>query len=185
MNAITARIVDQVKKLFDSANAVAPLVGQQAAGATVLCKSLVAFPFKGQPRLFQFDYSGAPEEATKDLPFVALGSGQRIGDPFLALLKRVLWSDAEPSVAEGRFAAAWTIVHVAKTNPGGVALPLQMATLSMKDGKPQIEFTNDPKEHHEATEAAEAALRLHVRLSRRGCRCFAPTPPTAPPASAA
>ena len=102
MNAITARIVDQVKKLFDSANAVAPLVGQQAAGATVLCKSLVAFPFKGQPRLFQFDYSGAPEEATKDLPFVALGSGQRIDDPFLALLKRVLWSDAEPSVAEGR-----------------------------------------------------------------------------------
>jgi 20S proteasome alpha/beta subunit len=178
MGSVQGKIVDQVKKLFDAANAVAPLIGQQAAGATVLCKSLVAFPFKEHPRLFQFDYSGAPEEATNELPFVSLGSGQNIADPFLALLKRALWSDTEPTVAEGRFAAAWTVLHVSKTNFGGVGLPLQMATLSMKDSKPQIEFMNDPSEHYEAVEAAEAALRLHVRPGAgAGAPPASPTPP--------
>ena len=179
-NLIAGKIGDPVTPLFGPASAAAPLIGQQTAGINVLCKSLIAFPYKLQARLFQFDYVGAGEEATNELPFVALGSGQPLADPFLALLKRVLWSNSPPTVAEGRFAAAWTIVHVAKTNFGGVGLPLQMATLSMKDNKPQIEFTNDPKEHYEAVEAAEAALRLHVRPG-----AGAPPIPPAPPAPAA
>src|SRR5208282_5567849 len=93
---------------------------QQAGGLqSALCKSLVAIPVKNQPRLFQFDYSGVPEEASTELPCVALGSGQTIADPFLAFLKRVLWKEREPTVAEGRFAAAWTLTHVIRTNPGG------------------------------------------------------------------
>jgi len=160
-------ISQQVKKVVESAAALVPLVGQQRAGITVLCQSLVALACHGEARLYQFDYSGAPEEATKDLPFIALGGGQALADPFLALLKRALWSSTSPTVAEGRFAAAWTIVHVARTNFGGVGLPLQIATLSLPNGKPQVEFAT-PAEHYEAVEAAEAALRDHVRRAAGG-----------------
>jgi len=180
MSLVASKIADVVKPLFASASAAAALVGQQTAGITVICKSLVAFPYKGQARLFQFDHAGAPEEATNELPFVSLGSGQPLADPFLALMKRVLWSGSPPTVAEGRFAAAWTIVHVAKTNYAGVALPLQMATLSSNG---QIELAADPEEHYEAVHAAEESLRRHVRPGA-ATEDEPPKPPAAPTVNA-
>ena len=58
-----------------------PLVGANAAAGPVSCKHLVALPIKHETCLFQFAEAGAPEEATRELPFVALGSGQPIADP--------------------------------------------------------------------------------------------------------
>jgi Proteasome subunit len=136
---------------------------QQAGGlGGAMCRSLVALPLKDGPRLFQFDFSGAPEEATKELPFIALGSGQQIADPFLAFLKRILWKERQPTIAEGRLVAAWTVRHVAQTNPGGVALPLQMASLTIKGATPAIELVEDPAEHFQKIETAETALREEV-----------------------
>ena len=68
MGLIASKIAEEVKKLFDPAGALVPLVGQQTASATVLCKSLVAVPFRGRARLFQFDYSGTPEEGQCGTP---------------------------------------------------------------------------------------------------------------------
>jgi 20S proteasome alpha/beta subunit len=141
-----------------SAAQMVPLVGNQAAGASALCKSMVALPVQGKVNLFQFDFSGAPEAATEQLPFISMGVGQPIADPFLAFLNRILWKGKQPTIAEGRFVAAWTVKHVSETIPGGVGGPLQMASLSMKDGQPLIEFVEDPAEHFQKIEAAERAL---------------------------
>jgi hypothetical protein len=135
---------------------------QQIGGLGGFCKSLIAVPVKERPCLFQFDNTGAPEQATEEVPFVALGSGQQIADPFLAFLRKILWKEKQPTLAEGRLIAAWTVRHVAETNPGGVALPLQMASLTVKGGKPAIEPMEDPAEHFQQIDATEAALRDHI-----------------------
>lgn len=135
-----------------------PLVGDASAS---LCKSLVAMPVKRVPCLFCFDYNGAPEQSTPELPFVALGIGQPIADPFLAFLKRLLWKGTRPTLGEGRLAAVWAIDHVRLTNPGGVGGPIQLATLSAKEGKqPTIAILSekDVQEHIQQVRAAEGAL---------------------------
>lgn len=153
--------VTQVPGILQLTAALVPIIGQQAAGVSALTKIMVALPLKKKPCLFQFDYSGAPEEATSQLPFVALGVGQPIADPFLAFLKRILWKDRQATVAEGRFAAAWTVKHVSETIPGGVGGKLQMASLMMKGSDPLIEFA-ETGEHQEAIQSAEGALRDHI-----------------------
>jgi len=110
--------------------------------AQSLCKSLVALPVDKKPCLLSFDFNGIPERATAELPFVAMGSGQMIADPFLAFLRRVLWKSTEPTLAEGRLAAVWTIDHVRRTHPGGVGGDIQLASLVPKGaGLPEIEIT--------------------------------------------
>ena len=162
MGSLSNEIRSCVLPQLQASAASVPLVGNHAAASTAVCKTLVAVVVRKQAHLFQFDHSGAPELATRELPFVSLGSGQPIADPFLAFLRRVLWGVREPTVADGRLAAAWTVYHVCKTNPGGVGPPVQMATLrAAEDGRPVLEFTSD-QEHLEAVIAAEAALRDHV-----------------------
>lgn len=180
MAGISKVVRDLVVPQIQASAASVPLVGNQAAGTTVICKSLVAVVVKKQAQLFQFDHAGAGEMATKELPFVSLGSGQPIADPFLAFLRRVLWEGREPTVADGRLAAAWTVHHVCKTNPGGVGPPIQMATLRVKvSGAPLLEFNGDD-EHLVAVSAAEAALRDYV-AGKTGPD--APAPPQGPVAA--
>jgi 20S proteasome alpha/beta subunit len=161
MNKLGPEIAQLVSIYVGNGQMLRPEGGLQSA----LCKSLLAIPLRDGVRLVQFDFSGAPEEATRELPFVALGSGQPIADPFLAFLKRILWKEREPSVSEGRFAAAWTIDHVIHTNPGGVAGPLQMATLAMQNGKPKIDIIMDTAEHQQAVGEAERVLSEHIHTS--------------------
>jgi 20S proteasome alpha/beta subunit len=181
MKIIATRIREESKGFFEGATMVAPLVGRDVAGATVLCKSLVGVCWGNRPRLFQFDFSGAPEEVTDELRFVTLGSGQNIADPFLAFLKRVLWRDRAPTVGEGRLAAAWTVHHVSQTNFGGVGGDLQMATLTLEKGRPRVEVIAEPGEHYQKVQSAEAALLKHVS-SAGEAEPAAPEPPVPPPA---
>jgi len=161
MQHIASRISSCLKGIHESAARIAPLVGNQAASLTAISKTMVALPIAGKPCLLQFDLSGAPEQATKQLPFVALGLGQPIADPFLAFLKRILWNDSEPTVREGRFVAAWTVRHVSQTIPGGVGGKLQMASLTLNAGKGEVD-RSDPAEHEEWVTEAEKALRVAV-----------------------
>jgi hypothetical protein len=61
-------------------------------------------------------------------------------------------------MAEGRLAAAWTVMHVSTTTFGYVGLPLQMASLSCKGGKPLVEVIDAPNEHYQ--KVVEARSRL-------------------------
>jgi predicted proteasome-type protease len=165
MNHLGLKIQQVALPYLQASHPAAALVGNQAAAGPVICKSILAIPIKNEARLFQFNEVGAPEEATPELPFVALGSGQPIADPFLAFLKRVLWKDRPPTLSEGRFAAAWTVKHVIQTNPGGVGGSVQMASLVTKSKPFRVERADEQsgeQEHFQNIEGAEEAIRKHV-----------------------
>jgi hypothetical protein len=147
---------------------------------TSLCKSLLAIDHKGDPCLFQFDYNGAPERATPELPFVALGSGQLIADPFLAFLRRLMWANSRPTVAEGKLVASWTIDHVCKTNPGGVGGAVQMMVLPRGGNVIELGET-EADEHKQMAAAAEAALVTYLKTVG-GSIAPQPQPQPQPPA---
>ncbi len=171
MHFIGTKIAQLVGPYLQTANLSRPLVGDCSMS---LCKSLVAMPVNHMPCLFNFDFNGAPELATNELPFIALGSGQPIADPFLALLKRLLWAATSPNLAEGRLAAVWTIDHVRLTNPGGVGGKIQLATLAAEgraraaDRQPTVTLLSeeDIQEHLEQIRAAEDALTRELRAIR-------------------
>lgn len=164
MNGIGLEISKLVTPYLQTANLSRPLVGDASAS---LCKTLIAMPVRKIPCLFTFDYNGAPEQATSELAFISLGSAQPIADPFLALLRRLLWSETQPSLAEGRLAAVWTIDHARQTNPGGVGGPIQLATLGGESsGKLPLVTVFDEKEvqeHLQQVSAAERALVEELR----------------------
>ncbi len=142
-----------------------PAIGYIAT-ESVVCQSIVALPVSKQSCLFQFDQQCAPEEATEDLPFVSIGLGQNIADPFLAFLRRVFWPNKIPSINDGIFATVWTLEHAIKTNPGGVAKPEQIAVLQKIKGNWQaLELSNvQLEEHREASGRAEQHLREFQRM---------------------
>lgn len=163
MDKIGKEIVQLVGPYLQTANLQRSLVGDASSS---LCKSLVAMPVNQKSCLFNFDVNGAPERSTPDLPFIALGSGQPIADPFLAFLRRLLWSDREPTLAEGRLAAVWTIEHVGRTNPGGVGGSVQLATLAPSAGKtPTVSEVSeeDIQEHLQRVVSAEQSLVSELR----------------------
>ncbi|GIW53028.1 MAG: hypothetical protein KatS3mg081_2383 [Gemmatimonadales bacterium] len=138
-----------------------PLIGPNAATAPAISSTVVALPIRGEPCLFQFDHQCSPEQVTPGLPFVAIGSGQLIADPFLAFIKRIFWSEGPPSLSDGLFAAVWTLRHAIDTNPGGVSDPIQAVVLK-KEGKNWIAedlTSHHLEEHEEAIKAAEDHLR--------------------------
>lgn len=178
MRLVAQEIMGQLVPFLQSANLTRGL-GLDASSS--LCKSLVAMPVDRKACLFSFDFNGAPEQATVDLPFVAIGSGQQIADPFLAFIKRLLWKDKQPSLAEGRLAAAWTIEHVKQTNPGGVGGATQLATLtSDTDVAKAVRFydANHIQEHLEQIASVEAAMVSQLLKSEMASE--APSPPKPP-----
>jgi hypothetical protein len=127
----------------------------------VNCACIAALSISKELSLIQFNQQGTPELATKDIPFVAIGSGQYCADPFLAFLRRIFWPNRQPNLAEGIFAIMWTLDQAIKTSPGGIAEPKQIAVLEMKGTSP-ICRELDAQEllsHSEAVTNAEKHLR--------------------------
>ena len=141
-------------------------VAQQALGRSALdsaiAHTVVALPCKGKVCLFQFDPQGAPEEATEDLPFIAVGSGQAIADPFLAFLRHIFWSNRLPSLSEGVFATLWTLQHAIQTSPGGVSEPIQIVVVK-RGKKSEIEARELGSEELEDHSVAIAHLEDNLR----------------------
>lgn len=169
-----------IQELQISAQA-APAVGQQIAFSSAIALTLLAVPVQGVPCLFQFDQQGAPEAASDDLPFMSIGSGQAIADPFLAFLRRIFWPPGiVPNLGDGIFATLWTLQHAIETNPGGVAKPIQIAVL--KNNKAKFLEETEYAEHYQNIEAAEGALK-NYRTSFVGNDATT-TPPPSPPSAA-
>ncbi|HUK16219.1 MAG TPA: hypothetical protein VLW65_07375, partial [Bryobacteraceae bacterium] len=99
--------------------------------------------------------------ATESLPFVAVGSGQSIADPFLAFLRRIFWPAQLPALADGILATYWTLQHAILSTPGGVADPMQIMVLEKvnNDWRARELGVAELTEHQRAVSAAEGALR--------------------------
>lgn len=153
---------EHIVPLLQTAQFAVPVVGTNVAGSSALSSSVVAMIVKKEPTLMQFDFQGASELANQDIPFIAVGSGQALADPFLAFIRRIFWKDHLPNLNEGIFAAVWTVTHAILVNPGGVSDPIQVAVLKKENDGSAVEL--DPsefEEHRESIKAAEERLSTY------------------------
>jgi len=159
---------------FQVANLARQVVGS-VAQQSALTHTMVALASGGQPQLVQFDYQCLPE-VTTDVPFAAIGSGENIADPFLAFLRHVFWRDKPPNLAEGIFAAVWTLLHAIPTAPAGIGGPIRITTLTIQGAQVSTRHLEaaEIKEHEEAVDEAENLLRTFKTGQR-------PTPRESPP----
>jgi 20S proteasome alpha/beta subunit len=141
-----------------------------SAQVGALHQTLVALATRGTPHLIQFDYQCAPEMATDALPFVAIGSGQNIADPFLAFLRRVFWKDRLPTIPEAGFAVVWTLIHAIRTAPGGIAEPICLGVLQVKGAQPTARLLSDAelREHRVMVDEAEKYLNSFPKSLQPG-----------------
>lgn len=165
MKIIQDKMWPHVSAALQAATVARQAVGNMAL-QSALCNTLVALPVSKEPCLIQFDHQCAPELATRDLPFVSIGIGQQIADPFLAFLKRIFWSKKEPNIIMGTFAVYWTLEHAIQIHPGGVANPKQIVILEhINKGWHARELApNELQEHAEAIAAAENHLRKYPSI---------------------
>lgn len=175
-----------VEPEIKAARTAMTLISPAVAAQSAICSAVVALPISKSPCLFQFNQQCSPEQATEQLPFVAIGSGQTIADPFLAFIRRIFWPDKSPTIGDGIFAAVWTARHAIQTAPGGIGDPIQIITIKQSQGNwcanelaPQ-----ELQEHEEAVRAAEVALsrfRDSFHEERKGeATDVPPTPGSAP-----
>lgn len=177
MSLLRAAIWPDISGELQAAREAQQVVGQIAL-ASAISHTIVALPLDRQFSLIYFNQQAAPEEATEDLPFIAIGSGQPTADPFLAFIKRIFWPTGLPSLEMGIFSTFWTLQHSIETNPGGVANPKQIMVLEKdgKDFKARELADEEVEEHYEAVSAAESTLKDFKTLTRASL-----TPPTSPP----
>lgn len=116
------------------AEIVSKTVGQHAM-VECLHQTIVAFPIGDNPHLLQLNHQCHPEEATSNLPFIAIGSGQPTADPFLAFIRRTFWPNSPPALTDGIFAVAWALDYSIKAQPGGISDPKQIIILEKENGK--------------------------------------------------
>ncbi|HUO32595.1 MAG TPA: hypothetical protein VMU80_25505 [Bryobacteraceae bacterium] len=163
---------------FRAAQVTAPMLGQPALNGA-LSHSVVAMPLSKDAHLFQFDQNCSPELATTDLPFIAVGSGQKGADPFLAFLRRIFWTNGQPSVADGVFATIWCLDQAIRTNPGGVGDPIQVMTLEKITGNWAARELSalDFEEHRQNIAEAEQALANYKKEQTTGGKSAPPPPP--------
>ncbi len=124
-------------------------IGNRGPIANAYHFSVVAIRAGGNDHLYQFSETCAPEEATSDLPYISIGSGQQNADPFLAFLRRVFWEGKTPNLSDGIFATLWALTQTIKSSPSSVSEPITIAVL--KD--------EELEEHRQAITEAENTLR--------------------------
>ncbi len=151
-----------------------------AAQQAALSQTVLSGPIDKALRLYSFAYTGDPEELVS-IPFVAIGSGQHLADPFLAFLRTVFWKDREPNMADGIQATFWSLQHAIRRNTGGVADPKQIMKLYKDDRGNVVIHELEPAELEEAEQAVDAAEEHLSQFDFRKQAAGEP-PPIAPPA---
>lgn len=111
-------------------------LGVEGLDQGAVCHSVLAFMCDKQLQLVEVEPRVIVNRFTQALPTISVGSGSRRADPFLAFIRRVMWNDRLPHLAEGEFATYWTLKHAILTDTGGVAEPISICTLTIEAGKP-------------------------------------------------
>ena len=184
LTAIRDAVWPHLEKEWNAAATCSKTLGQAAIQA-VFSGAVIAMPILDVPSLFQFNHQCTFEEATRDLPFVAIGGGQKLADPFLAFLRRIFWPDGLPLLSDGILAALWTLEQAVLTNTGGVSRPIQILTLS-KNKATEYKWTvrelanEDLAEHYQNIADAERALANYRKGQTVEAAAEVPTPDPAP-----
>jgi len=147
MRLIRDAIAADANVVIQGAAASAPFMGN-ASRLSAVSYTLIALPVAGKSELIQCNYQGSPE-ATVDIPYVTIGSGQHLADPFLAFIRRIFWPEGLLKLSEGVFATVWTLQHAISVTPGGVGPPIRIATLSFNGQTPVARaWRNDEVDEH-------------------------------------
>lgn len=160
MTIISKKLREHIIPELEIVTKVRPAIGNASLNSA-LSQTIVALPLAQNPLLFQFDQQAAPEESTEDLPFVSIGIGQQIADPFLSFIRRIFWPVGYPNINQGIFTIFWTLSHAIAISPSGITEPIFISTLTKEKGSwiAKDLSENDLKEHEEAMGFAEAKLR--------------------------
>lgn len=142
---------------YQRAQVVSQAVGTRAALIHAHHATVVALRVQGTDRLFQFSETCAPEEATEELPYVSIGSGQQNADPFLAFVRRIYWPRSVPNLSGGIFATLWTLIQTIQSSPGRVGEPITIATLH--NGRARFLDDSEMEEHRQAIRELEDSVR--------------------------
>jgi len=138
MEFLSESLWEHMEPEFQKASIAKNIIGNIALDSAI-CLTLIAIPISKKLRLFQFNQQCSPEEATNNLPFVSIGSGQKIADPFLAFLRKIFWPNEElPYLEDGILTVLWTLEHAIRTHPGGVSNPKQIITIKKENNKYKI-----------------------------------------------
>jgi 20S proteasome alpha/beta subunit len=167
-----------VDPAWQTATKAAQIVGAQVALQDCVCHSLFAAHFKDGPRLVEITPQVSVECLSADSPFVALGSGKQVADPFLGFLRRIYWASRLPTVNEGALAAIWTIEHAIEMKVLGVGFGVDVFVLEPKDKGYTAKQLDEAElmEPHDFIRAAEDALRQVAHPAADG-----DIPPSQPP----
>jgi len=148
MRLVRDAIAQDANVVIGSAAASAAFMGN-AARLSAVSFTLIALPVAGKAELIQCNYQGSPE-AVVDIPYMSIGSGQNLADPFLAFVRRIFWPASFPKLSDGVFATVWTLQHAISVTPGGVGGPIQIATLSFDGQNPTAkELSRDDIDQHQ------------------------------------
>lgn len=143
--------------------------------------SLMAAPLDGIAQLIEFSAVDFQPEIKRDkIHFVSMGSGQLLADPFLAFISRVLWQDKAPDVKTAAFGVFWVLTHAIKYAPGGLGLPIKLATLKKEKG----DWIARSMEGDELQECAQHVSEIEKRIGsypREIIEGALATPPPKPP----
>ena len=148
MELLSESLWEHLKPEFQKASIAKSVIGNIALESAI-CLTLIAIPISKKLCLFQFNQQCSPEEVTENLPFVSIGSGQQIADPFLAFLRWIFWRNELPSLEDGILTVLWTLEHAIRTHPGGVSDPKQIITIKKENNKYKIyEFKEKELQEH-------------------------------------
>lgn len=120
--------------------------------------ALMAAPLEDKPQLVEFALSDFQPEVKNDkLHFVSMGSGQMLAEPFMGFISRVIWGGQAPDVQQATLGVVWALQHAIEMAPGGVGLPIRIATLRKEGGawKARVltdEELQEPLQHIQAIE---------------------------------
>ncbi len=188
--------LNEDKELAESKNgakkdhiAIGKLLSQKGAedfGFTQATKGqygcVVAFPLGKTFHLLELQVSDfQPEFKTPELPFVTLGCGQPITDPFLGFLKKVFFAKGLPNLQEGKFITMWALLHAIDLNPGGINGPVQLAVLKQVEGGMKANLLEDDELQEQAAAVDAAEKHLRGYSTSFGSGAPAPSPSPTPP----
>ena len=144
--------------------------------------SLLAFAANEEFNLCEFSLNDfQPELKTDNIWYVAMGSGQKIADPFLGFMRRVFWKDTPPKINGATFAVAWALNHTIDLNPGGIKGPSQIAILESTNNGYRARILGDAEiaDHESNIKEAEDYLEKYKEILEDKSDKKIPEPPKA------